>query len=258
MEKQPKIVYILAHPDDESFIVSGSIAKYSDKGVKVIYICATRGENGHGGGLKYQLPSDELKMIRIEELEKVCDLLGIDELYELDYPDGHLHELESSEPINRLVTYLRREKPDVVITFDSTGISGHLDHVTTHKWVTQAFHLSSNPFYWSNDLPPYTPAKLYNLTVPAHHLVSILNSEEKEEEIDSKITTVINVKDYLEIKKAAIECHKSQCNNIKRIFKFAGGKDELEDHEYYILADCNIPHYSYEVMENDLLSGISH
>ncbi|AZR72805.1 hypothetical protein BBF96_05000 [Anoxybacter fermentans] len=256
IEQQPCIAFILAHPDDESFIPSGTIAKYSHQGIKVIYICATRGEKGHDGNIKGQIPPDELKIIRINELERACKILGINDLYVLDYPDGHLNELNPSEPIYRLVTFLRREKPDIIITFDPTGISNHKDHITVHKWVTHAYYLCNNPFYKTERQEIYTPVKLYYLTVPSHHLISITNSKEQKRYIDNKITTIINVTDYLEEKKKAIRCHQTQCFNIQRVFKFAGGMDELDDHEYYILAHCNIPGYAYEVMENDLLDGI--
>lgn len=253
---RPKILFILAHPDDESFIPSGTIAKYAHEGAEIIYICATKGEGGHAGKKPY--PPDELQMIRLRELEDASKILGIYKLYVLDYPDGHLNELTPNQPIHQLTTFIRREKPDVIITFDPTGISHHLDHITVHNWVTHAFYLSNNPFYLTEGSESYTPAKFYYLTVPSHHLVSISDSKAREKYIDGKITTVIDVRDYLQVKKKAIECHHSQCENIQRIFKFAGGIDEVDDHEFFMIAECNLPGYAYEVMENDLLGGISH
>ena len=251
----PKILFILAHPDDESFIPSGTIAKYAHEGAQVSYICATKGEGGRFGRERSGKP-DQLKLIRCQELDSACQILGISDHYVLDFPDGHLAEMHPAEPIFELVTFIRREKPDVVVTFDITGISHHTDHQTIHKWATQAYYLSANPFYQTAKLKSHAPAKLYYLTVPSEHLKSISNSRTMRELTDGKITTVINVSKYMEYKQKAIECHKSQCYNIQRIFKFAGGMDELEDHEYYILAHCNIPNYSYEVFENDLLSGV--
>lgn len=259
MEKKftaKKIIFILAHPDDESFIPSGTIAKYAEQSVSVIYICATRGESGRGGECQDELSPDMLKMIRINELEKACGILGISELYELDYPDGHLAELNAAEPIKRLVTFLRQKKPEIIITFDPTGISSHKDHITIHHWVTQAFHLCNDPAYQTDKGEAFLPAKLYYLTVPSKHLISLCDST-TQKKYDGKITTIIDVKNYLEKKKTAIQCHQTQSFNIKRIFKFAGGRDILDDHEYYILARCNLLDYAYEVIEDDLLGGFT-
>ncbi len=154
-----------------------------------------------------------------------------------------------------MVTFFRQEKPDVIITFDPTGISNHTDHKTVHQWVTQAFQLCNNPFYQIEERSVFTPAKLYYLTVPSHYMITIANSHEREK-YESLITTIIYVGDFLDKKQKAIECHQTQCFNIKRIFKFAGGPDDLEEHEYYILARCNLKSYGYEVIENDLLGGI--
>lgn len=256
MYNQPIILFVLAHPDDESFIPSGTIARYSRDGVKIIHICATRGEGGRFIDRKGEVPPNELKMIRCHELDTACKILGVKEHFVLDYPDGHLSEIDAAEPVRRLVAYIRCEQPDIVVTFDKTGITRHTDHTTIHNWVTRAFHLTSDPTYEAFGESPFLPAKLYYLTVPSHHLVSISDSRLMERYSDQKITTRINVRDYMEEKRKAIECHQSQCNTIQRVFKFAGGMDELDDHEYYILAQCNIPQYAFEVIETDLLAGI--
>ena len=40
------LVFVGAHPDDESFGVGGTLAQYAAAGLKVYYICGTRGEVG--------------------------------------------------------------------------------------------------------------------------------------------------------------------------------------------------------------------
>ena len=251
-----KIALILAHPDDESFIPSGTIAKYSQQGVKIIYLCATHGEAGHDGLLDKDLPAKRVKQIRLKELKNACNTLGISNLFVFDYPDGHLREMDPSQPIKELVRFLRSYQPEIIITFDPTGITHHTDHITINKWVTQAYYLSANPFYITKDEGPYTPLKLYYLTVPSNHLISISDSKERKQYIDSKISTVIDVSNFLNKKRKAIECHHSQCVNISKIFKFAGGMDEIDKYEYFILAACQIPNYSYEIKEDNLLSGL--
>ena len=43
---KPTILSVLAHPDDESFGMGGTLALYAKRGVSVHLICATRGEVG--------------------------------------------------------------------------------------------------------------------------------------------------------------------------------------------------------------------
>ncbi len=40
------LLLVFAHPDDESSSVAGMTAKYTQRGVSVDLICATRGEKG--------------------------------------------------------------------------------------------------------------------------------------------------------------------------------------------------------------------
>jgi LmbE family N-acetylglucosaminyl deacetylase len=44
---EPKCLLVcLAHPDDETFGMGGTLALYSRRGVKVHLVCGTRGEVG--------------------------------------------------------------------------------------------------------------------------------------------------------------------------------------------------------------------
>ena len=45
-----KLMAILAHPDDESLGVGGTLAKYAAEGVDVALLTATRGERGRFHG----------------------------------------------------------------------------------------------------------------------------------------------------------------------------------------------------------------
>ena len=40
------LLAVLAHPDDESFGMGGTLALYASRGVDVHLVCATRGEVG--------------------------------------------------------------------------------------------------------------------------------------------------------------------------------------------------------------------
>ena len=78
---------VLAHPDDESLAMGGTLARYADEGAETFLVTATRGENGRNGLAKRWSPP-ALARVRDAELRAACDVLGISELSFLDYEDG--------------------------------------------------------------------------------------------------------------------------------------------------------------------------
>ena len=68
------LLLLFAHPDDESFFVAGTIARYSSAGVSVALVCATRGERGSTADL---CAIEELPRVREAELGDAARILGI-------------------------------------------------------------------------------------------------------------------------------------------------------------------------------------
>ncbi len=130
----PIIMVVLAHPDDESFPVGGTLAKYSAEGVQVDLIMATRGEAGIPGRT-----AEEATVIREAELRQACEELGVGDLVFLNFNDGHLPQEDEELATNYLVSLFQQRQPDVVITFGPDGISGHPDHTAVSHWTTIAF-----------------------------------------------------------------------------------------------------------------------
>ena len=77
-----KTVCIFAHPDDEAFGPSGTIAKFADEG-EVFLICVTNGNDKNNG-------ERELIKIRDQELHESSKILGVKKVYCLKYADGEL------------------------------------------------------------------------------------------------------------------------------------------------------------------------
>ena len=61
------LLSVLAHPDDESFGMGGTLAKYAEEGVEVHLICATRGEAGEVDP-EYLDRYDSIADLRVSEL----------------------------------------------------------------------------------------------------------------------------------------------------------------------------------------------
>src|SRR6476619_4367892 len=99
----PRLMAVLAHPDDESFGVGGTLAKYAAEGVDVFLLTATRGGGGRFRGHRpdeRQHPgSIALAAIREAELGAAAAALGVREVVHLDYPDQQLDAAPAAEAI---------------------------------------------------------------------------------------------------------------------------------------------------------------
>lgn len=118
---------IFPHPDDETMMSGGTIAKYSrDPRVRVTVVSMTRGE--HGDELLRGITPKELANIRKKELHRACEIMGVSQLIFAPFEDGKLKK--TAKYVEQFVSQLYiDEKPDLVITFEQAGIYGHPDHV---------------------------------------------------------------------------------------------------------------------------------
>ena len=211
----PALLVILAHPDDESFAMGGTLAKYAAQGVQVTLVCATRGEAGIAG-----LTQDEIAKIRTQELQAAAAALGLAGVRFLGYLDGQLAVADPAVAVGQLVDILGDVRPQAVITFGPDGISGHPDHLAIHRLTTTAFDQAG------------LPARLYYLA-PSEATMQgcgVIPSEE----IAGGPVAAIDVAGTLVAKVRAMQSHASQKPPY-------AGPPELEAerlacHEYFTLA----------------------
>lgn len=176
MDKQNSLVAVLAHPDDESFGMGGTLALYAQKGVAIHLICATRGEAGEMEADCLE-GYDSIAQRRESELRCAAELLGITSVQFLDYRDsGMSGSPDNQHPqalVNALVAnvaqqianHIRRLRPQVIITFDPIGGYKHPDHIAIHKATVEAFKLASDVNY-NSEYPPHRSDKLYFHLIP--------------------------------------------------------------------------------------------
>jgi LmbE family N-acetylglucosaminyl deacetylase len=138
--ERPSLMVILAHPDDESFPIGGTLAKYAAAGAVITLITATCGQQG----IPDQAP-DAVSAIRAGELRAAAHALGITEVRMLGYTDGALADEPQDEVRRRLIALLRTHRPAAVITFGPDGISGHPDHLAISRLTTEAFQVAKLP-----------------------------------------------------------------------------------------------------------------
>jgi LmbE family N-acetylglucosaminyl deacetylase len=175
-----RILSVLAHPDDESFGMGGTLAKYASEGAQVHLICATRGEAGEVDP-ECLAGYDSIADLRVAELTCAVEELGIDSLELLPYRDSGMSGSSDNEHPQALInaplaevagmiaSYIREFKPQVVLTFDPVGGYRHPDHIFVNQATTQAVQLAGDPTY-ETDSTPYQPARLYYHTIPRHFI----------------------------------------------------------------------------------------
>ena len=145
-----KILVVLAHPDDESFGMGGTIAYQAAQGVDVHLICATRGEAGTVEP-QYLKRYKSIAKLREAELGCAAKALGLKSVTYLGYRDsgmaGSQDNMHSSSlyraPVQKvaaqIASHIKKLKPQVVITFDPVGGYHHPDHIAVHKATVKAF-----------------------------------------------------------------------------------------------------------------------
>jgi LmbE family N-acetylglucosaminyl deacetylase len=228
---------VLAHPDDESLGAGGTLAKYASEGVDVFLLTATRGDAGRYRGHRPGAPEHPgplaLASIREAELRAAASVLGVREVFLLDYRDQHLDTANAREAVAGIVGYVRRLRPDVVLTFGPDGAYGHADHVAISQLTTAAMVAAADPTFASDPTHaaalPHSVSKLYYMAWPEstwaayqaafRKLVSAVDGVERQATpwADWAITTVIDTRDLWSTVWRAISCHESQVTAYERL-----------------------------------------
>ena len=240
-ENQGKtLLSVLAHPDDETFGMGGTLALYARQGVDVHLVCATRGEAGEIDP-EYKERIKSPACLRTQELRCAADKLGISALHFLDYRDSGMSGSEAnqhpralaSQPVEvvagEVAHVIRQVQPDVVVTFDPIGGYRHPDHIAIHNATVLAFDLAADPkFEDPEGLSPFQPARLYFHTINKTFLriavwVMRLIGQDPHKfgrnkdidlasltEVDFPTHARINYGEVKDIREAAAACHASQ------------------------------------------------
>jgi LmbE family N-acetylglucosaminyl deacetylase len=138
------ILGVWAHPDDETYLSAGLMARAVRAGDRVVCVTATRGELGSPDEERW--PSGEpLAAVRTKEMEACLAVLGITEHHWLDYPDGGCADVDQDEALDRIIELMAEVRPDTVLTFGPDGMTGHDDHKAASRWATAAFERVGRP-----------------------------------------------------------------------------------------------------------------
>jgi LmbE family N-acetylglucosaminyl deacetylase len=254
--KERTILGIFAHPDDESMGPGGTLAKYAAEGHRVAFVTATAG--GAGRLFDQRKPDDvhRLMDLRRRETRASAEILGIEFLGFLEWPDAHLDQMSVLEIEQAFAALIRREEPDVIITFHGSGISYHADHRVISLAVTGAFFGAGDVDWYVDEelakLPPHRPSKLYHYTAPRERLRRIdwprrLYTSPREE-----ITTMIDTRSTQDLRWRAIEAHESQSGH-RPPFRLMYDSGMFEEESFVRIFPSPRPG---EETETDLLAGL--
>ncbi len=233
-----RLLAVFAHPDDETFGAGGTLALYARRGVEVHLVCATRGEVGEAPpGLKGFASIGEM---RESELRCAAGILGLAGVHFLGYRDSgmagspenaHPRALAAAplpEAARAVAGFIRRLRPQVVVTFDPIGGYRHPDHIAAHRATVEAFRMAADPAAFPEDGPPYSAQKLYFHTFPhgfirvAARILTLLGQDPRHfgknrdidiaslAEVDFPIHAKIDIRSVLDVKQKASACHSSQ------------------------------------------------
>ena len=119
-------------------------------------VTCTGGEVGEISDSALVTP-ETLAAVRRRELDRACAIVRVGRLHLLGYRDsGMMGTSENEHPSSfhqaslegataRLVTPVRRERAQVLVTYDERGLYGHPDHIRAHQITVAAFEAAGDP-----------------------------------------------------------------------------------------------------------------
>ena len=218
------LVTFHAHPDDEAITTSGTMARAKAEGHRVVLVVATRGElssNGHDD----LAPGETLRDRRVAEQEEAARVLGVDRLEFLGYHDSGMAgeatndaaeafaRADVDEAAGRLARLLVEEHADVLTVYDNHGGYGHPDHIQVHRVGIRAAELAGTPRVYESTMNRDYIQRL--LVARADQMPDGPDAPDAASMDDfgspeAIITTTVDVRDYVDSKRAAMAAHASQ------------------------------------------------
>jgi LmbE family N-acetylglucosaminyl deacetylase len=232
-EAKDKILVVVAHPDDETFIFGGTIAKYSDKGFPIYLV----------------ILSSEHSDTKSKELKTAASNLGILDFFQLDHISSHINNqlnhgknsVLSKTPISVIAddieALIKNIKPKIVLSFDPIGVYGHPDHIVSSAATRVAIKNYSN---LDNSVRLYEVSFARNMILIAGYFELLVKNLfpgfykkpryslliDQLRSLPSP-TTVIDTSNWLKERQSAVYAHSSS----------------LESGPWYLRMFEKIPHY---------------
>jgi N-acetyl-1-D-myo-inositol-2-amino-2-deoxy-alpha-D-glucopyranoside deacetylase len=284
-----RLLFVHAHPDDETLTTGATIAHYIARGAQVRVVTCTLGEEGEVIGEQWAHlavdEADQLGGFRIGELRAALAALGVGDPAFLGgagrwrdsgmagtAPRHHQRFIDADprEAVGALVAIIRELRPHVVVTYDPKGGYGHPDHIHAHEVTMAAVAASAGSDYPGE---PWTVPKVYWTVMSKTAMAGGLEALEDVpggwirvsiDEVpfgypDDAIDAVIDVPDQLQAKVAALRAHATQVSVAPNGRSLALSNNialPVGAVEHYILVTGTPGDRDARGWETDLLAGL--
>ncbi|MEU2872794.1 PIG-L family deacetylase [Streptomyces olivoreticuli] len=205
----PSLLAVFAHPDDESLAAGGVLARHAAAGASTAVVTATWAAD----------------TLRAAELAEALRILGAGRPRMLGYADARVPQSAPDrarwcdapldETVRQLVAHIRDFRPEIMVTHDAYGgLTGHPDHVHTHRVTMLAVQASGLEQLYPDAGAPWQPRALYLAThphsaVPA--LKGVIGARKTVHSVpDEQVTVTVDVGPWMEQKLAAVLAHRTE------------------------------------------------
>jgi LmbE family N-acetylglucosaminyl deacetylase len=193
------VLCVVAHPDDETMLCGGTLARLAARGVAVHLLSLTRGEGGEAGEPPLCTRA-ELGRFREREMGCAAEKLGASSLTFLGYLDPEVGpndtlfapKADFDVLVGQIAEAVRQQQPDVVLMHGSNGEYGHPAHKLAHAAARQVVSGGLAPLAYS-----------FSASYSTHPYPRLANA-------DDPADIVVDVSAFLDQKEAAALCHATQ------------------------------------------------
>jgi N-acetyl-1-D-myo-inositol-2-amino-2-deoxy-alpha-D-glucopyranoside deacetylase len=251
----PRLLFVHAHPDDETIGCGATMARYAAAGAEVTLVTCTLGEEGEivVDDLAHLAADreDRLGEHRIGELAAACAALGVRDHRFLggagrwrdsgmmDTPTndnpGCFWRADPAETVPELVRIIREVRPDAAITYDDNGGYGHPDHIQAHRVTVAALISAADSGFHPETGEPWSTPRLYYTALPRSIMVAgiaalraagqnpwnLPDGDDVDLPMltpDELVTTAVAAPEFVDAKLAALRAHRSQIRPDGPIF----------------------------------------
>jgi len=244
---QRSILFVHAHPDDETIANGATMAKYAAEGARVTLVTCTLGEEGEV--LVPELADlasdrrDRLGPYRAGELAEAMKVLGVTDHRFLGGPGRYrdsgmmgtpqndradaFWQADVDEAAALLAAVIRETRPQVLVAYNEFGGYGHPDHIQAHRVAMRGVEFAARNGDPDAGAEPHQVAKVYWSTMPrsvlqkgleavraAGHTTGFAAVDSVDDlpfvADDSTVTAAVHAEEYADRKADAMRAHATQ------------------------------------------------